>query len=261
MNSAPRLSFVRLHRAMRGAVLTLSVLWAGAAAGQSLEGRCDAADWQGEPLVRATYEHPTARYPHGVLGDEIEYGRLTLTYGTSNKIDITLPDDQVFEDLAPRIVDVDGDGQAREVVAVVSHKDLGARLAIFDGCGLVTATPYIGQRYRWLAPAAVADLDGDGHVELAYVDRPHLAKILRVWRFDGAKLSQVAALEGLSNHRIGWDYIIGGLRNCGEAPEMILARGDWRRVMAVRFEDDALSARELGPYSQDRLQEALACSP
>jgi hypothetical protein len=51
----------------------------------------------------------------------------------------------------------------------------------------LASTPWIGQRFRWLAPVAAADLDGDGAMELAYVDRPHLARTLRVWRiaFDG----------------------------------------------------------------------------
>ena len=38
--------------------------------------------------------------------------------------------------------------------------------------------------FTLLAPLGAADLDGDGKIELAYIDRPHLAKILRIWRFD-----------------------------------------------------------------------------
>ena len=43
----------------------------------------------------------------------------------------------------------------------------GARLAIYDETGLVSATPYIGRSNRWLAPLGAGDLDGDGNIELA----------------------------------------------------------------------------------------------
>jgi hypothetical protein len=216
--------------------------------------------WQYEPLVSATYSEPTGRYPHGALGDQIEYGALVLTYVAMGKsYTIRLPQDRVFEDTAPRMVDVDGDGK-REVVVVESHKNQGARLAIYNGGGLVAATPYIGQGNRWLAPVGIADLDGDGLVELAYIDRPHLAKTLRVWRFQNGKLTQVAALEGLTNHRFGERDIAGGLRDCGNGPEMVVARADWRRLMSVTFDGAALKAREIGIHKgRSSFAAALAC--
>ena len=98
-----------------------------------------------------------------------------------------------------------------------------------------------------------------GGVELAYIDRPHLAKTLRIWRFERGSLSPVADEEGLTNHRIGWDFIIGGLRECG-APEMVLASGDWRRVVAARLEQGRITTRDLGPYNgPDSVEAARAC--
>ena len=105
---------------------------------------------------------------------------------------------------------------------------------------------------------AAADLDGDGAIEIAYVDRPHLAKTLRVWRFVDGALHEVAAATGYSNHRIGWDYIAGGLRTCGARPEMILASGDWTRIVAVTF-DGTFAARDLGAYGADRMAATMAC--
>jgi hypothetical protein len=107
-----------------------------------------------------------------VLGDDIEHGALELTLaGTSTRTVIRLPQERVFEDTEPRVVDLDGDG-APEVVVVEAHRDVGARLAIYTATGLLAATPYIGTRNRWLAPIAVADLDGDGVTELAYIYAP-----------------------------------------------------------------------------------------
>ena len=40
------------------------------------------------------------------------------------------------------------------------------------------ATPFIGTPRRWLAPVGVADLDGDGRAEIAYVETPHRDKVL-----------------------------------------------------------------------------------
>ena len=216
-----------------------------------------------QEIVSARYDGPTTRYPHGVLGDEIEYDTLVVRLSDGREIVARWAQDNVFEDLTPRVVDVDGDG-APEVVVVESHETQGARLAIWgmrDGTlAQIAATPHIGTRFRWLAPVAVADLDGDGRVELAYVDRPHLAKVLRVWRYgaDGA-LTQVASVEGLTNHRIGWDYIAGGLRNCGQGPEMVLADAGWTNVVAVRFADGALTQQALGRYSPEALERALGC--
>ena len=215
----------------------------------------------------AWFEDPTTRYAHAVLGDGIEAGTLAVQLDDfPNCIvgRVTLPEAEVFEDLAPRLADLDGDGQA-EVIVVQSHRDLGARLAVYgvtpDGQGLqlVAATPNIGQRNRWLAPVAAADLDGDGAMDIAYVDRPHLARTLRVWRFAGGALTEIAALEGLTNHRIGEDFITGGLRDCGQGPELILADADWSRVMAVRLGTGGLSARALAPFSPAAIDAALAC--
>lgn len=80
-------------------------------------------------------------------------------------------------------MDVDRDGRA-EVIAVSAHPDLGARLEVWgspNGAGdgprhafqLFAVTPYIGTCFRRLAPAGVAGFDGDGRVDIAYVDRPH----------------------------------------------------------------------------------------
>lgn len=223
-------------------------------------GTAGAQIWVSEPLIGAAYAEPTGRYPHGVLGDTIEHGALVLTYlPQRTKITIRLPEDRVFEDVAPRMIDVDGDGR-KEAVVVESQKDKGARLAVYYGGGLMAATDWIGQRFRWLAPIGAADLDGDGLVEIAYVDRPHLAKTLRVVRYQDGKLVELAALEGVSNHRIGERDIGGGIRTCDGTVEMIVARYDWRRLMAVRFDGKTLSAREIGIHKgRASFAEALAC--
>ena len=212
-------------------------------------------------MVAADYAEPTTRYDHAVLGDAIEWGALRLRHASGREVLLRLPVHRVFEDLAPRLVSL----ASGEVAAMVVESDLGrgARLALYGSGGLIAAAPFIGQRHRWLAPVGAGDLDGDGRVELAYVDRPHLAKILRIWRHvpGRAALEEVAATPGFTNHRIGRDRIEGGLRDCGAGPEMIVARADWSRIAAARLVGGRIEARDLGPYSERDMAAALQCRP
>lgn len=231
----------------RRAVLALALLASGAAAQADILG--------------AEYAEPTTRYAHGVLGDAIEYGTLVIHTDRMEGLSfrMVLPETRVFEDLAPRLADVDGDGDV-EVIVVESEASTGAQLAIYDDTGKIAATPHIGTRNRWLAPIGAADLDGDGHIEIAYIDRPHLAKTLRVWRFKDGGLTEVAQMAGLTNHRIGEDFISGGLRRCAGVPEMVVATANWRRLAAIRFDGAALRAEDIGPFSGPAsFDAALAC--
>lgn len=210
----------------------------------------------------AYFGDPTFAYGHRIMGRVPEAQSLVVVFsgpcGPNTVVaDVRAGEGHVFEDIAPRIVDLDGD-DIPEVIAVRSSFSQGAQLAVYGLRGemldvdlrLIGVTPYIGTRYRWLAPAAWEDLDGDGHVELAYVDRPHLAKVLRVWRWRDGALHKVAALEGVTNHAIGEEVINGFTRLCGDLPEMVLQSADRRRLVGVTLVNETLAARDLGPARQ-----------
>ncbi len=214
-----------------------------------------------EGISAARYADPTARYDHGILGDAVEWGRLEMTTDSGRRLSLTLPETRVFEDTAPRLADLDGDG-ASEVIVVETDLALGARLSVYGSGGLVAATPYIGATRRWLAPIGAADLDGDGAVEIAYIDRPHLARTIRIWRFRDGALTHVANLPGYTNHRIGETDIAGGIRECGSGPEMIVADADWRQVHAITFRGGRFAARPLGPHEgRGSFARAMNCTP
>ncbi len=218
-------------------------------------------------ILDASFGDPTDRYDHGILGDAIEYGSLYLALDkcpecallTHDSVVITLPLNRVFEDLEPRIADLDKDG-FNEVIVVETDLRLGAQLAVYGVEGKIAESPFLGQPHRWLAPIGVADFNRDGLMDIAYIEKPHLTKILKIWSFDGRELRLVAEASGLTNHRIGEDFISGGVRTCRGYPEMITASGDWRYVVATRMTEGGLTFDTLGPFTgPESFEAALKC--
>lgn len=229
-----------------------------------------------DTILSATYADPTDRYPHNVLGDPLEWAAIEIEVGATVGQDgglfngrrsltyrIDLPEDRVFEDLEPRLWDLTGDG-APEVVVVLSQQDLGASLIVLglqdDKPVQIAATPHIGQRFRWLAPLGAADFDDDGRIEVAYIDRPHLAKTLRIWEYTGEGLVEDGSATGLTNHKIGEAFISGGVRRCGSEPEIITADANWTRIMASTFDGATVLSRVIGDFTGPAsLSAALSC--
>ncbi|MEQ8443147.1 MAG: VCBS repeat-containing protein [Alphaproteobacteria bacterium] len=157
--------------------------------------------------IRAWYEDPTERYGHGILGDGIEAETLAIDAGGTIHRH-TLAADSVFEDLTPRIVDIDGDGMP-EVLTIKTYLGEGATVAIYgigpDGIAPLGEADPIGTPNRWLNPAGVADYDGDGIMEIAVVRTPHIGGILILYHWDGddGRLVEELRQSGYSTHAIG----------------------------------------------------------
>lgn len=213
----------------------------------------------GEVITAATYNDPTTRYAHGVLGDAVEWGALSVETSEGRRLKFVLPEERVFEDLEPRLADLDGDARP-EVIVVESHRDFGARLAVYGMDGLITANDWIGRSNRWLAPIGAADLDGNGTVDIAYVDRPHLAKTIRIFAYRDAALTEITQIPSYSNHRIGEDFISGGIRDCSQGPEMVVAKGDWSGIVSLRWTGNGFAETALSSETtQAAFAQALVC--
>ncbi|QHQ34996.1 FG-GAP repeat domain-containing protein [Algicella marina] len=217
-------------------------------------------------IMHAGFRDLTSDYGHDVLGGIKEARQLTIHLRQPGDDRITCPAEVIlpkgtyFEDVTPRLSDLTGDGMP-EIVVVESSEDTGARLSIYDRRGaLVAATRPIGRRYRWLAPAGIADFNNDGMPDIAYVDRPHLAKILRIVTLDGKELVEIANLRGVSNHRIGDRMIHGGLYDCGGQVGLILASGNWQQAIKVTLLERGAVQENLGAITApDDLARHLGC--
>jgi len=159
-----------------------------------------------EMLVGAQYSTPVTRYGHFALGQPHEYARVRATTDSGRSLELQLPEDEVFEDLAPRLVRLEAQDPA-EILAIVSRRQDGARLVMIrlngDRLEVSAESPAIGIPMRWLNPVDVVDLDGDGRSEIAIVTTPHIGGTLRVYRRSDQKLVEIASLTGFSNHVYG----------------------------------------------------------
>lgn len=197
---------------------------------------------------------PTTRYDHGVLGDAVEAGGLLLRLTGGGERRLLLPETEVFEDLRPRLADLDRDGEP-EVLVVRSSLEHGAVLTAYglvDGeVKLVAEGPRNLTRHRWLNPVGAADFDGDGVIEVAYVETPHLGGVLRIVSLQDARLVEEVSWAGFSNHVIGSRELgLAAILDFDEdgLPEIILPSARRRSIRVMRYEDGELKLLGRGFY-------------
>jgi FG-GAP-like repeat len=157
-------------------------------------------------VAEAWLADPTTRYRHFVLGSPYEAASLVVLLKDGRTLALRLPKSSVFEDRIPRLADLDGDGRD-EIVLVHTYLDRGAALAVIavrgDQLKIIAETPPTGAPHRWLNPAGIADFDGDGRLDIAYVQMPHVLGRLRVWTLRPEGLKEIATLDDTANHVAG----------------------------------------------------------
>jgi hypothetical protein len=157
-------------------------------------------------IARAWLAEPTTRYDHGILGDKIEAGSLVIETRDGKRQTVRLNADAVFEDLKPRIVDLDRNGH-NEIVVVKTYVRRGSSLAVVaerhGKYEVVAETPPLGAPHRWLDPAGIADFNGDGKIDIASVRQPHVIGSLELWSWGGGELRKVGELPDIANHIAG----------------------------------------------------------
>lgn len=153
----------------------------------------------------AQYAQPTNKYLHGILGDQVEAEQLVVVEG-GVFYELTLDSLHLFEDIRPRIYDVDNDNQP-EYITIRTHVQRGGAIAIYKVInGQLTelsSIDEIGIPNRWLNIAAIDDLDDDGTIEIAWVETPHIGGTLTVASIENGSIVIKDELREYSNHAIG----------------------------------------------------------
>ena len=195
----------------------------------------------GGTIRAAWFVGPTRRYAHGVLGDAIEASGLAVETAGGAVLSLALDDDAVFEDVVPRLVDLDGDGRD-EVLVIKTTMTKGAALALAavrDGrLAIIAEGEPIGRPRRWLNPVGIGDFDGDGRVETAHVETPHIGGTLVLSRMERGRLVVVRRARGFSNHRL-WSRELG-LSSVLDAdgdrvPDLVVPDDSRTRLRVVSF--------------------------
>jgi len=157
-------------------------------------------------IARVWLAEPTTRYDHGILGDKIEAGALVIEKRDGARHPVRLGVDAVFEDLKPRLADLDRNGRD-EIVVVKSYLKRGSALAVIglrdEKYEVLAETPPLGGPHRWLDPAGIADFNGDGKIDIALVRQPHVIGSLELWTWRGGALRKTAELPDIANHIAG----------------------------------------------------------
>jgi len=185
-------------------------------------------------IRRAWYARPTNRYAHGVLGDATEAGSLVVATAGGVQFEFALPDAQVFEDLTPRIADLDGNG-TNEVIAIRSSKTGGAAVGLYgvaDGqLRELAVSSENGRANRWLNIAGLVP-HSDGGLTIYGVRTPHINGRLFSLDFRNGNLTETNDIAtDVSNHTIGSRELgLSAVGDFGGRLELILPSQDHRRL-------------------------------
>ncbi|WP_193180218.1 FG-GAP repeat domain-containing protein [Nisaea sediminum] len=207
----------------------------------------------GTGRILAWYAEETEQYRHGALGDPVEALALVVREDDGKPALYQTSGDEVFEDLEPRIVDLDNEPHGRpEIVTIVASAEEGAAIAVFgmsrDPNGdpalvRLATSSHIGSGFRWLNIAGIADFDGDGFTEIAYVDRPHIRGELVFLEWRGGRLREQERAGGFANHHGG--STVQDLSEVADVdgdgiPDLLLPDRGYRHFVAIGFGPDGI---------------------
>lgn len=167
----------------------------------------DARVVRGEEGTLAVASDPTGAYEHGVLGDEIEAGSITLLEGGTEGLKVSgkvLPSSGgVFETVAPMWFEA---SPGRELLAVTeSDEEEGSRISAYNSDGtLALSGPPIGEPMKWRHLLAAGPFGPNGEVELAVTRTPHAGGVIEFYKpnLEKGTLETVATLPNYSTHTL-----------------------------------------------------------
>ena len=167
----------------------------------SLQNAPDATFMISDDSTLYSYADSTDRYPHGAIGDPIEWGGMWAvpTVDGAEATHPLLEETDVFEGLYPMLADIDQDGE-QEIIGTVSNPTTGAMLVVMKRVGtiveVVAVSEPTGTGFRWTHQVAVAPFGPDDAMELATIKTPHIGGVAEFYRLAEGKLELVASLPG-----------------------------------------------------------------
>ena len=199
---------------------------------------------------------PTERYPHTALGSRTHAGSIhvltAVPGGAFQEIIYRLPINRVFEDLTPRLVDIDQDGRD-EIIVIEADVLRGASVVVLgledslNGKNLkeLARSPPAGSTFRWLNPVGVADFDGDGKQDVAAVITPHIGGVLTLYHYRPPQLVPYASAMDTSNHLMGSpeQQLSAIIHQPGQRPTIIVPDMSLKALHALRWEGSGVTAK------------------
>jgi FG-GAP-like repeat len=186
---------------------------------------------------------PTARYPHASMGSPLHAGSLYALSREGKLFQLELPKQRVWEDLQPRLVDLDADGRD-EIVVIEADTERGAALVAYGlpstGSSLQerARSAWLGLPFRWLNPVGFADFDGDGKLDIASITTPHIGGVLTLYHYAPPRIEPYAKVPDVSNHQMGAPnlqmHAVVSLP--GQRPTVIVPDMSRRALHALRWE-------------------------
>ena len=190
-------------------------------------------------IQAAWFSDPVQRYRHLAFATEYEPESLVISTADHKAYKLKLPDDSVFEDREPRIVDIDG---VDMVIAVRTYLKKGAALALVaivnNEIKIVAETPPIGMPFKWLNPIGPANFTGDGILQIALVRTPHIDGELQLWTARNGAMIQTISVDDVCNHALRSPFLklhaIADFNGDG-IPDLALPSQDRRRIRFLTF--------------------------
>lgn len=156
----------------------------------------------------AVLSDPTTRYGHGVIGDDLDAGSISVLKPGGGGYEISAkirPESGgVFEALSP-LWFRPGPGEEELLAVTESAEGRGSRISVYEpGGDLVAAGPFVGAPQKWRHLLAAGPFGPDGQTEIAAMKTPHAGSEIEFYRLDtkNGELTLAAAGEGYPSHTL-----------------------------------------------------------
>ncbi len=187
------------------------------------------------------------KYHHGVLGDHTEARGIAII-NTYPEIKIQnqfmVPDNSVIEGVGAIWEDMNGDGELEIVVTLSNNAEgTGGKHAIFNENGDLLASGKSVKPDGWRHLLMAFKPTGSNDYLLAAIQRPHVDRLLNIYRWEGDSLKVIAQSHGFSTHIAGsrnLDGVLGTDINKDGNMDILLPCTTYDTLYAISYQNNML---------------------